>query len=71
MSARPPASSGSPRAAAALPSAPPARPWFKVTEYARRHGVSRQTVWNWIRKGAVDVTRKGPRCAVRVRDRED
>lgn len=69
MSARPPAAQAS-SVSASTEAAVSARPWFKVTDYAARHGVTRQTVWNWIRKGAVDVTRKAPRCAVRVRDRE-
>lgn len=39
-----------------------------ISEYAKREGVSRQTVWNWIAKGAVVVVRKAPRTGVRVID---
>lgn len=37
-----------------------------VTAYARREGVSRMTVWRWIKKGAVAVVRKGPKTGVRI-----
>lgn len=33
-------------------------PWLTVSDYARRNGVTRQTVWNWVAKGAVEVKRK-------------
>jgi predicted site-specific integrase-resolvase len=39
-----------------------------VSEFARLNGVHRNTVWDWIRKGAVEIQRKAPRTAVRVRD---
>ncbi len=39
---------------------------MKVGEYARLKSVSRQTVWLWIRKGAVRVSRLAPKTAVRV-----
>lgn len=37
-----------------------------VTQYAKREGVNRATVWRWIRKGAVAITRKGRKMGVRV-----
>lgn len=50
-------------------SLPEMNQWLTVQDYARKHGVSRQTVWNWILKQAVEVSRKAPRTGVRVRDR--
>jgi len=39
---------------------------MKITAYARLMGVTRTTVWNWIRKGAIRVERVGHRTGVRV-----
>ena len=41
---------------------------YTVRQIAEKYGVTRVTVWRWIRKGAVQVVRKGPRTGVRVID---
>jgi hypothetical protein len=43
-------------------------PWMKPSDYARRKGITRQTVWNWVRKGLLQVSRKASRTGVRVRE---
>jgi predicted site-specific integrase-resolvase len=45
--------------------------WLKPRELAEQEGVSRRTVWTWAEKGIVDVRRKRPRTAVRVRMAEE
>jgi predicted site-specific integrase-resolvase len=47
----------------------PAPPAVSVTALARRYGVSRSTVWRWIHRGLVEVTRVAARTGVRVRVR--
>lgn len=43
------------------------RPTQTVRQCAARHGVTERTVWQWIEKGAVKVTRRvTPGGAVRV-----
>jgi transposase-like protein len=42
-----------------------------VQALARRYGVSRSTVWRWIDRGFVEVTRVAARTGVRVRLRTD
>jgi transposase len=42
------------------------RKLMSISEYAKHYGVTRGTVWRWIRKGAVEIVQKGPRTAVRV-----
>jgi predicted site-specific integrase-resolvase len=52
------------------PAVPPpdSNPWVTVTAYAARHGISRRTVWYWVEKGIIEVSRKTARTGVRVRD---
>jgi len=50
--------------ATAVPAA--RRPWpratlLSVSDVARELGVSRNTVWKWIRSGVLEVTRLGPK----------
>ena len=30
---------------------------YKVSQYAKKHGVTIRTVWNWINKGELDIVR--------------
>jgi len=39
---------------------------YRVRDFCEREGVTRQTVWNWARKGVVQVSRLGPAVGVRV-----
>jgi uncharacterized membrane protein len=46
------------------------RPYVTARELAREHGVSRSTIWRWVARGLVEVSRVGVRTRVRVRLRE-
>lgn len=37
-------------------------------EFARRLGVHRDTVWRWIKKGAIPYERVGPFQKIRIRE---
>jgi excisionase family DNA binding protein len=39
----------------------PERAWYSVAEVAQLLGVSRTTVWRWIRAGQLPARRMGPR----------
>ncbi len=49
---------------AAGPTRPPA---LRVRELMTIYGVSRSTVWRWIDRGLVEVSRVAARTGVRVR----
>lgn len=49
--------------AAQIASAPE---WVDAGAYARRRGVSRRTVMNWIAKGEVESRRTGSKTEVRI-----
>src|SRR5215211_2116093 len=40
-----------------------ARPWYSITEAAALLGVSRVSIWRWIRDGRLPVARPGHRTA--------
>ena len=41
--------------------------WLRPSALAKREGVARPTVWEWARKGLVEVKRVGPGAGVRMR----
>jgi hypothetical protein len=41
--------------------------WMTPKAYALAAGISRAAVWRMIRRGALEVSRDGPRDRVRVR----
>lgn len=44
---------------------------FKVSQYAKRYGVSTRTVWNWIYNGKVNYIREPDGKHIRVIEEED
>jgi predicted site-specific integrase-resolvase len=47
---------------------PPARTvrGYRMAELCAREGIDRRTGWRWVQKGALKVSRLGPRLGVRV-----
>jgi len=41
--------------------------WEKPVSLAEREGISRRTVWRWVQRGKLEVSRRGARAGVRVR----
>lgn len=39
---------------------------YRIRDFCQREGITRQTCWNWARKGVVVVSRLGPAVGVRV-----
>jgi predicted site-specific integrase-resolvase len=56
------------------PKLPPPRPTirgYRMTELCEREGIDRRTGWRWVEKGALKVSRLGPRLGVRVQYPDD
>ena len=40
---------------------------YTTRAFCQQEGVSRSTLWRWVEKGQVEVSRLGPAAGVRVR----